>query len=133
MPESGVRQKSSKLLQEALTGGSDISGESIHKLAEDIEQFIFEEHSDNDEHYKESIRSHVFNLKDDKNPLRERVLSGELDPREFAHMDTAAMATNERRRSDEQMRRSSIIDSMGIDDLQPRHRDLDSAEPRHES
>lgn len=35
------------------------------------------------------------------------------------------MAAPERRMSDEKLRRNSIRDSMGIDDLQPMHRDTE--------
>lgn len=39
-----------------------------------------------DSAYKETIRSHILNLKDSRNPLKHQVLSGEVDPVEFAAM-----------------------------------------------
>ncbi|ORY99159.1 transcription factor S-II, central domain-domain-containing protein [Syncephalastrum racemosum] len=101
--------------------------EDIQTLAESIEAAIYRHHNNQvDEGYKESIRSRVFNLKDSANPLCQNVLSGEIDPDTFASFSADDMARPEFRRNQERLRRKSIIDSMGYEELQPRHRDLDN-------
>ncbi|KAI8075015.1 transcription elongation factor S-II [Gongronella butleri] len=116
-----IRQKSRTLLQQALGDGS----QEAH-LADNIEQAIYTLHEDNDTDYKDAIRSHVLNLKDSTNPmLKENVLSGVIDPKDFAEMDASRMASMDRRQSDDVMRRNSIYGSMNMEQPQPMKRDLD--------
>ncbi|KAI9319621.1 transcription factor S-II, central domain-containing protein [Dichotomocladium elegans] len=101
--------------------------EDLAKLAGQIEDAIYKSHdqqTSND--YKASLRSHVFNLKDPKNPLRKRILSGSVTPTTFARMSADDMASPELRLETEQLRRRSIVDSMGIDSMKPRHRAQDN-------
>lgn len=56
-------------------------------MAKCIEKEIYAaNHNQINNEYKESIRSHVYNLRDTKNPLRQHVLSGSISPSELAHM-----------------------------------------------
>lgn len=56
-------------------------------MAKQIEKEIYvANHNQVNNEYKESIRSHVYNLRDTKNPLRQHVLSGSISPTELAHM-----------------------------------------------
>ncbi|KAG2220603.1 hypothetical protein INT45_002625 [Circinella minor] len=132
-----VRRKSQDLLHKALfeSNNNDIvttqteeGGEdNLQALAKSIENAIYElNDGEINNGYKESIRSHILNLKDRQNPLSQRVLTGEVDPMEFASMDSAEMATADRRQSNEQLRRNSLQASMGYTmDNRPRHRDLE--------
>ena len=55
-------------------------------VAEAVEQQIYESHQNKvNEAYKESIRSHLFNLKEN-DILRQRVVSGVITPAQFAQM-----------------------------------------------
>ncbi|KAI9254475.1 transcription elongation factor S-II [Phascolomyces articulosus] len=127
-----IRQKSQDLLHKALAENnknstSKVEEDDLQPLAESIETAIYELHDAQvNNSYKESIRSHILNLKDQQNPLSQRVLNGEVDPMEFASMDSAEMATADRRKSNEQLRRNSLQASMGYTtDNRPRHRDLE--------
>lgn len=56
-------------------------------LASEIEQQIFVHHGEEvNGEYKEAIRSHVLNLKDTKNNLRNRILNDQLNASTFADM-----------------------------------------------
>ncbi|KAF7723477.1 hypothetical protein EC973_001988 [Apophysomyces ossiformis] len=121
-----VRRKSVELLNKSLSS----TDQPQDTLAKAIEEEIYRIRGQKvDDDYKALVRSHVFNLKDTKNPLRQKVISGQIDPGSFARMNTNEMATADRRAENEQLRRSSILDSMGIMDLKPRERDLDDPEP----
>ena len=64
-----------------------IRTDNLQLLAESIESAIYElNDAEINSGYKESIRSHILNLKDRQNPLSQRVLTGEIDPMEFASM-----------------------------------------------
>ncbi|KAI8142963.1 transcription elongation factor S-II [Fennellomyces sp. T-0311] len=121
-----IRRKSQDLLHKALLETPGQEGD-LQPLAESIESAIYElQNGQVNDGYKESIRSHILNLKDKQNPLRQRVLNGEIDPAEFASMDAAEMATADRRKSNEELRRTSLQASMGYNvDNRPRHRDLE--------
>ncbi|KAL1927634.1 hypothetical protein VTP01DRAFT_3455 [Rhizomucor pusillus] len=123
-----IRRKTTELLQEALaSGGGETNLNDIYALAELIENEIYKSHHQKvDADYKQSVRSHIFNLKDSNNTIRERVLSGEIEPSAFAVMTAKDMASPERRREDDRLRRNSIIDSMGFDDRHPRVRHPDN-------
>ncbi|KAI8330879.1 transcription factor S-II, central domain-containing protein [Chlamydoabsidia padenii] len=120
-----IRQKSTELLRQALSENE--------RLAREIEQAIYDLNPDVDSDYKNSIRSHVFNLKDPSNPaLKEKVMSGTIDPLWFAEMDADAMASLDRRQSNEILRRSSIIDSLDTQQAKPMKRDLDDPDGYHD-
>lgn len=56
-------------------------------LAKTIEEAIYEQQDCQvDSAYKETIRSHILNLKDSRNPLKDQLLSGQVDPVDFAAM-----------------------------------------------
>ncbi|CDS05468.1 hypothetical protein LRAMOSA07996 [Lichtheimia ramosa] len=141
-----IRRKSAELLEEALcdspapahaTAGkyykcvmgltTNTSIDESCLMAKQIEKEIYvANHNQVNNEYKESIRSHVYNLRDTKNPLRQHVLSGSISPTELAHMTTKDMASPELRLETEQLRRRSIADSMEYDTIQPRHREQDN-------
>ncbi|KAG2182294.1 hypothetical protein INT43_007221 [Umbelopsis isabellina] len=127
MPDDKIRSKSAELLAHALIGneGDDSAiKDKCDRLASEIEEQIFVHHGNEvNVEYKEAIRSHVLNLKDTKNNLRNRLLNDQLNASTFADMEGQEMAAPERRMSDEKLRRNSIRDSMAVDDLQPMHRD----------
>lgn len=125
-----TRRKSQDLLHKALSSGQDSGEQDLSDLAKTIEEAIYEQQNCQvDSAYKEIIRSHILNLKDSRNPLKHQVLSGEVDPVEFAAMTATEMATADRRRSNEELRRSSLQASMGYTaDNRPKHRDLEGEE-----
>ncbi|CAO3621432.1 unnamed protein product [Cunninghamella echinulata] len=119
-----IRGKSTDLLKNALDDND--------QLAKEIEQAIYEKYSNVDKDYKESIRSHIFNLKDTSNPyLKIKVVQGTIPPKEFAEMDSDAMASLDRRQSNEILRRSSLLDSLNMQHAVPRYRDLDDPDAYH--
>ncbi|CAO3610867.1 unnamed protein product [Cunninghamella blakesleeana] len=119
-----IRGKSTDLLKNAL--------DDNEQLAKEIEQAIYDAHSKVDKDYKESIRSHVFNLKDTSNPyLKSKVMQGTIPPKEFAEMDADAMASLDRRQSNEILRRNSLLDSLNMQHATPRYRDLDDPDAYH--
>jgi hypothetical protein len=70
----------------AVTFSETISEKCSH-LANDIEQQIYSHHGQAiNAEYKESIRSHIFNLKDAKNNLRNRLVNDQLQASTFADM-----------------------------------------------
>ncbi|KAI9488466.1 transcription elongation factor S-II [Zychaea mexicana] len=114
-----VRRKGTQLLQQAL-------GASSEGVAEAIEHEIYESHESKvDDSYKESLRTHLFNLKQN-DPLRQRVLSGDITPADFAQMSTDDMAGPELRMTEQHLRRQSITDSIFHDHIRPRHRNQDN-------
>ncbi|CAO3683825.1 unnamed protein product [Umbelopsis vinacea] len=132
MPDTKIRSKSVELLAQALIGqdGSDQTiSEKCNNLATDIEQQIYSHHGQAiNAEYKESIRSHIFNLKDAKNNLRNRLVNDQLEASTFADMEGSDMAAPERRMSNDQLRRNSLRDSMAVNDLHPMERDLEDPE-----
>ncbi|KAJ8661335.1 hypothetical protein O0I10_003085 [Lichtheimia ornata] len=125
-----IRRKSAELLEEALCDSpapAHATADEACSMAKCIEKEIYAaNHNQINNEYKESIRSHIYNLRDTKNPLRQHVLSGSISPAELAHMTTKDMASPELRLETEQLRRRSIADSMEYDTIQPRHREQDN-------
>jgi len=65
-------------------------------LAEKIELHLFEIYKTNNDKYKASVRSRIFNLRDKKNlELRENVLTGVVSPERFAKMTAEEMASKD--------------------------------------
>ncbi|KAI8149815.1 transcription factor S-II, central domain-containing protein [Fennellomyces sp. T-0311] len=112
-----VRRKGTELLQQTLGNSS---------VAEAIENEIFQsQNAQVNKDYKESLRSHLFNLKQN-DPLRQHVLSGSITPAQFAHMSADDMARPDLKFMEDQLRRRSIVDSIFHDHIQPRHRNQDN-------
>jgi len=111
-----VREKCQSVLFAALREGSESNSMSTSKIKElccQIETEIFKVCSNsigND--YKTSMRSHLVNLKDKRNDLRERLLSGEVCPSAFARMSTEDMSTAERKKQDEELRQRALEQSI---------------------
>ncbi|KAI9246475.1 transcription factor S-II, central domain-containing protein [Phascolomyces articulosus] len=113
-----IRNKGTQLLQQVLGTNEGV--------AEAIEQEIYETHQNKvDENYKESLRTHLFNLKEN-GLLRQRVISGDITPQTFAQMSTDDMAKPDLRLAEEHLRRRSITDCIFHDHIQPRHRNQDN-------
>ncbi|KAJ8336483.1 hypothetical protein SKAU_G00377030 [Synaphobranchus kaupii] len=93
-----VRTKCRELLSAALQAGDDYItiGADCDDLGAQIEQCIFQEHSNTDMKYKNRVRSRIANLKDVKNPnLRRNVLCGNIIPNRMARMTAEEMASDE--------------------------------------
>ena len=70
--------------------------------------------------YSHCIRSRILNLKDKNNPLlRAGILSREISPSDFAHMTSEDMASPQRRQENIRLRRSSLTQTVGVNDLRP--------------
>ncbi|CAG8723528.1 16237_t:CDS:2, partial [Cetraspora pellucida] len=93
----------------------------LAEVARRVEQSMYRDcNFQVNKHYKDIARSKVWNLKDSKNPeLRENVISGNIDAEEFAKMDSEAMASKERKRQNNIIRKNSLANSIAIIDLKP--------------
>jgi len=70
--------------------------------------------------HRHCIRSRILNLKDKNNPLlRSGILSREFSPIEFAHMSSEDMASPQRRQENIRLRRNSLTQTVGVNDLRP--------------
>lgn len=66
------------------------------------------------------IRSRILNLKDKNNPLlRSGILSRDISPLDFAYMSSEEMASPQRRQENIRMRRNSLTQTVGVNDLRP--------------
>lgn len=69
---------------------------------------------------RHGIRSRILNLKDKTNPLlRSSILHHEISPLEFAQMTSEEMASPQRRQENIRLRRSSLSQTVGVNDLRP--------------
>lgn len=128
-----IRDNVIKMLHQALVGNSKESDESqLAEKARRIEHYIFRDcNSQVNKHYKDTARSKVWNLKDTKNPeLRLNVVNGNIEEEEFARMDAEAMASKERKRQNNMLRKNSLRDSIAIMDLKPVATEDSDLEPR---
>ncbi|KAK9385977.1 transcription factor S-II, central domain-containing protein [Lipomyces mesembrius] len=81
----------------------------VRKLSAAIEEEIYKANGANiGPKYKSSMRSHLVNLKNKKNDLRERILTGEVSPQKFAVMSTEEMSTRERIKEDELLKQRNL-------------------------
>ena len=98
-----IRDKCVEMLYSACAGDTDHDGHLILKKAELIELSIFQEFKETDSKYKAKVRSCVSNLKDKNNPeLKERILEGILDPRDFAKMTPEEMMSKDKQKQVEE-------------------------------
>ncbi|CAG8514849.1 4503_t:CDS:2, partial [Acaulospora colombiana] len=98
------RNRAVKLIYNALIkavpGANNVRKIDILVLASSIEHNIFRNYRCIiDRHYKDRIRSRVYNLADEKNPdFVKKVISGEIRPEKLAIMTTEDMASSEIKR-----------------------------------
>jgi len=87
----------------------------IDDLANEIEERLYEffGSDSSSREYKQKVRSIVFNLKDQKNNLRQRVLSSEIKPDTLCRMSSEEMA-NEELATFRRVRESKILDTIVI-------------------
>ncbi|CAG8441677.1 4042_t:CDS:1 [Acaulospora colombiana] len=128
-----IRDNVIKMLHQALLGNSTfLSEDELAEKARKIEQCIY--HDCNfqvNKQYKDTARSKVWNLKDNKNPeLRLNVINGNIGEDEFARMDAEAMASKERKRHNFIMRKNSLQNSIATIDLKPVVTDDSDPEPK---
>ncbi|KAH0545252.1 hypothetical protein FGG08_000706 [Glutinoglossum americanum] len=134
--ENGVRRDSVGLLLKSFTdhnskaesGGTSTtphnqtSEEFATKLALEVEHSVFLSFSSSlGDPYRHKLRSMAFNLK--KNPaLRDRLLQKDLSPIEFSKMTTDEMASKERQKQTEHMKKEAEKQHILIKDDGPRIR-----------
>lgn len=91
--------------------------EILLSLARSIEQCLYSEFGSVDVKYKAKFRSKYLNLKDKSNPtLREALLSGVLSPSRFCSMTAQEMASDERRKLNEQMQEQNLKNARAAQD-----------------
>lgn len=80
-------------------------------LAVRIESKLFEFHHGTTDKYRAAVRSRVFNLRDKKNlALRENVLTGAVNPENFALMTSEEMASDEMKKKREEFTKEAILE-----------------------
>lgn len=97
-----LRDKSRSLIESALLVGS-ADAEKCRKLAISVEKDILARNG-NAADYRKSIRSHLLALRDSENPLRENLLCGHIEPRQFADMSANDMVSPMRSKKDAEIR-----------------------------
>lgn len=75
--------------------------EHVFTLAKSVETSVFANNKQKtDQPYRRRMQVLFLNLKDSKNNLRRRVISGEIAPERLASMESSEMASNERKKED---------------------------------
>nr|CAG8556033.1 3049_t:CDS:2 [Entrophospora candida] len=118
-----------------MTLGKCVTGQKdrLFGKAYKIESFIFKKcGSSVNETYKDTTRSHIWNLCDKKNPeLRQNVIEGLISEEEFAKMNAEEMASQEEKIKNKIILQNALQHSIGIEEMQPiEHDDYDPNEPR---
>ncbi len=91
----------------------------ILKKVEMIELHIFQEFKETNSKYKAKIRSCISNLKDKNNPdLRESILQGRLDPKDFAKMSPEEMMSKDKQKQVEEAIKLSLHELVTAEDNQ---------------
>ncbi|EWC45159.1 hypothetical protein DRE_06047 [Drechslerella stenobrocha 248] len=112
--DEDIRNKSLGMMYDGLCIGSDATPDTIFKLAKELEQQLYKNHSNKtDGPYRQKVRSIFFNLKDVKNPgLRKNVITGRIKPVRLAMMTSEEMASAERKREDEKIEEENMKEAM---------------------
>lgn len=93
LPHSNVSQRITNTLPPVT--------EHIFTLAKSVETSVFiNNKSKTDQPYRRRMQVLFLNLKDSKNNLRRRVISGEIAPERLASMESSEMASSERKKED---------------------------------
>jgi len=108
-----VRLKCREMLANAIRVDGEPDGcASPEELAEELEDFIYQEFRNTDMRYKNRVRSRVANLKDPKNPsLRSNFVSGAILPSHLARMTPEEMASDEMKKIREKFVKEAINDA----------------------
>ncbi|KAK9465457.1 transcription factor S-II, central domain-containing protein [Lipomyces arxii] len=107
--EKVIREKCKSLFVSALKEAVLVDDLNAASLGRAIEETIYAANGANvSTLYKASIRSHIFNLKDKRNNLRNRLLEGDLTPERFAKMSAKDMASADQNEEDERLRKESL-------------------------
>ncbi|KAK9236293.1 transcription factor S-II, central domain-containing protein [Lipomyces kononenkoae] len=107
--EKTNRQKCQLAIESAFNESPASNNVDVKALSSAIEEEIYKSSGANiGGKYKTSMRSHLINLKNKKNDLRERILCGELSPQKFAVMSTEEMSTRERIKEDELLKQRNL-------------------------
>lgn len=108
-----IRNNCIGAMYDALVHESDASSDHIFTLAKTVELSVFTNNkSKTDQLYRRRMQVLFLNLKDTKNNLRSRVVSGEITAERLATMETSEMASAERRKQDQQIIAQNEKDSM---------------------
>ncbi|KAK9315431.1 transcription factor S-II, central domain-containing protein [Lipomyces starkeyi] len=107
--EKNNRQKCQLAIESAIKESPASNNVDVRELSAAIEEEIYKANGANiGPKYKSSMRSHLVNLKNKKNNLRERILAGEVSPQKFAVMSTEEMSTRERIEEDELLKQRNL-------------------------
>ncbi|KAK9367365.1 transcription factor S-II, central domain-containing protein [Lipomyces kononenkoae] len=107
--EKTNRQKCQSAIESAFGESPASNDVDVKALSAAVEEEIYKSNGANiGARYKASMRSRLINLKNKKNDLRERILSGEVSPQKFAIMSTEEMSTRERIKEDELLKQRNL-------------------------
>ncbi|KAK9359801.1 transcription factor S-II, central domain-containing protein [Lipomyces starkeyi] len=107
--EKNNRQKCQLAIESAIKESPASNNVDVREISAAIEEEIYKANGANiGPKYKSSMRSHLVNLKNKKNDLRERILDGEVSPQKFAVMSTEEMSTRERIEEDELLKQRNL-------------------------
>lgn len=115
-----VRDKLRELIAEALSKVPNETSEDMIdevnacdpiRVAVTAESILFEKLGRSNGAQKVKYRSIMFNLRDTNNPdLRRRVLTGEIKPEKLVEMSPAEMASDERKRENNQIKEKALLE-----------------------
>jgi DNA-directed RNA polymerase subunit M/transcription elongation factor TFIIS len=88
------------------------ASDHLLSLAKQIEASVFAIHKKTDMPYKRRMQVLFLNLKNKDNNLRWRVVSGEVTPERLSTMESAEMASAERRKEDEKLMQENMRTAM---------------------
>ncbi|KAJ7280165.1 transcription factor S-II, central domain-containing protein [Mycena rebaudengoi] len=109
-----TRDKCIELVYDALASDSGAPTDLLLEKAKSIEGAVFADIGGTTQPYPTKMRSLFVNLKDKNNPsLRESVASGEIPVEKFVKMSSQDMASEERKKADEEIKRQNLHDSLG--------------------
>ncbi|KAK9761258.1 transcription elongation factor TFIIS [Basidiobolus ranarum] len=118
-----TREKGVHMIFEALKedpAANEKQETQLLQKAVKIESEIFSEENEINHEYKSKIRSKVLNLKDPNNPdLRKSVILGDLSAKEFSELSGEDLASDERKKENEEMRKEGLKNTIGIDAMIP--------------
>ncbi|KAJ7058633.1 transcription factor S-II, central domain-containing protein [Mycena amicta] len=112
-----TRDRCIELVYDALATDSGASSDIILAKSKDIEAAVFTDIGGVTNPYPTKMRSLFVNLKDKNNPsLREAVASGEIAVERFVKMTSQEMASEERKKADEAIKKQNLHNALGAEE-----------------
>lgn len=103
-----VRDATAAKLRQALSGSKEDEPEEAHKVAEEIEQVLFEANNGIDNEYRATFRRLLISLKNKNTHFSEKLLNGDISAREFATKKVEQLKSPEQKVKDQQLRSEAL-------------------------